>query len=595
MNHTDMTAIFPDGPAHDVHMVHGPAKSDPFSRALRKVARAPRLVSAFIALCLALSTACADEPRLLFPTASPPAAMVDVVDLRDAAPDLRLAAATLQGLVNAGDEASVFLLLSQTDVFWRDRLTERGHLRGVRPLTSGEFFKSRAAAFDRVYVHDPALPATINVGTMLASLHRGIVATAELAPVLAPGKPVEDLRGRWKTAAEAYEWALAELWPKMNPRVLACLYPDPKMSGLRDYLVRQRVFTFWITDKAKDAGAAKRERALAERVMAAAPPNVPVLGFWSSGPDAGINEYDGVGLAGEYGKVTVVSDWASNCSLLSGIAVDFAPLVKAQRARSDSPLPELDPSRVYIAFNVVESGDASSYLETRQTEVWADPKRGSVPIGWGLGLCAAELMPPVVEYYLQTATPNDRLFAAISGAGYTHPFRNFMARTPNPEAAWKEYLGITAGLMDRLGFTELGLYTDSWKPNDRAAREPVLRRFAGGVPQAALLMPGMGRDDGLTAASATYRLGGARDTMVSHILTRWPADYAALSKEQQIDWLVREIQANTPAERPAFIQAMALSWAYNPADIAEVAQRLGNGYVPVSLPQYAALWRKAHP
>ena len=545
--------------------------------------------------CLASAGAGAREPRLLFPAASPPAVMVDVVDLRDAAPDMRLATATLQGLVNAGDEASVFLLLSPTDAFWRDRLTERGHLRGVRAMTHDDFFKSYTAAFDRVYVYDPALPATINVGTMLASLHRGIVATAELAPVLAPGKPVEDLRGRWKTAAEAYEWAFSELWPKMNHRVLACLYPDPKMSGLRDYLVRQRVFTFWITDKAKDEAAAQRERALAEKVMAAAPPNVPVLGFWYGGSDSGIGEYDGVGLAGEYGKITVVSDWVSNCSLLSGVKVDFAPLAKAQHARGKTPAPDLDPSRVYIAFSVVESGDAPCYLETRQTGVWADPKRGSVPIGWGLGLGAAELMPPVAEYYLQSATPNDRLFAAISGAGYTHPFRNFMARTPDPEAAWKGYLRITAGLMNRLGFAELGLYTDAWTPHDRAARGPVLRRFAEGVPQATLLMPGMGRDDGLTAANATYTLAGKRKVTAAHVLTRWPADYAALSKEQQTDWLVKEIQSNTPPERPAFIQAMALSWAYGPSDIAEVVRRLGSGYVPVSLPQYAALWRKAHP
>ena len=543
--------------------------------------------------CIAFP-AWSDEARLLFPPSSPPAAVVEVVDLRDATPEMRLAAITLQGLVNAGEEASVFLLLSQSDLFWRDRLTECGHLRGVRTLTPDAFFTSHAEAFDRVYVYDPALPDTINLGTMLASLNRGIVTTGELAGTLAPGKPVEDLRGRWKSAADAYEWAFAELWPRMNPRVLACLYPDPKMSGLRDYLVRHRVFTFWITDKDRDAEAAGRERSLAERVMAAAPPNVPVLGFWCSGPDSGIGEYDGVGLAGEYGKITVVSDWLTNCSLLSGVKVDFAPLAKAQRARSEEPPPGLDPSRIYIAFNVVESGDAPCYLETRQTGVWADPKRGSVPIGWGLGLCAAELMPPVAAYYLQTATPNDRLFAAISGAGYTHPFRNFMARTADPDAAWREYLRITAELMGRLGFAELGLYTDSWKPDDRAAREPVMRRFAEGVPQVALIMPGMGRDDGLTAANATYTLAGARDVMVSHILTRWPADYAALPKEKQIDWLVSEIKANTPLERPAFMQVMALSWAYNPADIVEVVRQLCPEYVPVSLPQYAALWRRAH-
>ena len=536
----------------------------------------------------------AAEKRLLFPESPPPAPVMDVVDLRDAEPDLRLAAATLQGLVNAAEQASVFLVLSPSDLFWRDRLVARGHVRGVNALSAGAFFEKHSGAFERVYAYDPALPATINLGTMLASLHRGIVTSAALAEGLARGKPVERLHGRWASAAEAYEWAFAELWPKMNPNVLACLCPDPKMSGLRDYLVSRRVFTFWITDKARDAAASAREQALAEKVMTAAPANIPVLGFWYSGTDPGINEYDGVGLAGAHGKITVVSDWASNCSLLSGVPVDFGPAAGAQRTRSDTPAPALDAGKVYLAFNVVESGDAPCYLETRQTEVWADPKRGTVPIGWGLGLDAAELMPPVMEYYLETATANDRIYAAISGAGYTHPFRDFMSRTADPEAGWKDYLRITAGLMDRLGFSELGLYTDSWKPHDRAAREPVLRRFAEGVRQAAILLPGMGRDEGLTAANATYPLGGPRDTLVAHILTRWPPEYASMPREARVDWLVGEIRANTPAERPAFLQVMALSWAYSPSDIAEVAGRLGADFVPVSLPQYGALWRQAH-
>ena len=136
--------------------------------------------------CIAFP-AWSDEARLLFPPSSPPAAVVEVVDLRDATPEMRLAAITLQGLVNAGEEASVFLLLSQSDLFWRDRLTECGHLRGVRTLTPDAFFTSHAEAFDRVYVYDPALPDTINLGTMLASLNRGIVTTGELAGTLAPG------------------------------------------------------------------------------------------------------------------------------------------------------------------------------------------------------------------------------------------------------------------------------------------------------------------------------------------------------------------------------------------------------------------------
>ena len=44
-----------------------------------------------------------------------------------------------------------------------------------------------------------------------------------------------------------------------------------------------------------------------------------------------------------------------------------------------------------------------------------------------------------------------------------------------------------------------------------------------------------------------------------------------------------------------FMNVMALSWAYNPKDIAEVLNRLGDDYVPLTLPQFSALWRQQHP
>lgn len=521
---------------------------------------------------------------------------VTVADFLDTPPSWRVAATTLQGLVNAGPEARAYLLLMPTDQFWLDLMKGKGQLKNIRTLSPAAFFSDHAGLVDRVFVYDPELPATINLATMLAGLENGVAASPEDVETLFPGKPIENLKGRWPDAASAYEWAFAELWPRMRHDVLACYHPDANMSGLRDYLVRHRVFTFWASapgTAGKPNPAHARERALVEKVLAASPPNIPVLGFWYSGPDPGLNEYDGVGLAGEYGKITVVSDWASNLSLLGGVPVDFAPLAAAQRQRRAAPVPELEPDKVYIGFNVVESGDAPSYLQTRQTEIWADPARGRVPIGWGMGLGAIELMPPVAAHLLETATPNDHWFAAISGAGYVHPYRRFMARTPDPEAAWAGYLSLTESLMRRAGFSELGLYTDSWKPYDRKVMDPVTLRFAEGVPAAELLMPGMGRDGDMAAADGTYTLGG-RDVMVAHILTRWPVDYAALDRETRIARLVDEIRERTPAARPAFMQVMALSWAYGPGEIADTVHRLGPDYRAVSLPEYRQLWRSAN-
>ncbi|HNR30492.1 MAG TPA: GxGYxYP family putative glycoside hydrolase [Candidatus Hydrogenedentes bacterium] len=539
--------------------------------------------------------AVAGPPERLFPPCSPVAASVDVVDFRDAPPSRRLAATTLQGLVNGGAEARVYLLLLPTDAFWLDRMVEKGQIRQVRRLAPEAFFAEYAPLVQRVYAYDGALPATINVATMLAALENGVVADPGDAGALMPGKPIEHLSGRWADAASTYEWAFIELWPRLRHDVLACYHPSAKMTGLRDYLVRQRVFTFWVSapgdEGAPNPGHA-RERALAERVLAAAPPNTAILGFWYSGIDSGIGEYDGVGLAGEYGKITVVSDWSTNLSFLGGVSVDFAPIAKAQQARQDIQEPAFDPEKVYIGFNVVESGDAPCYLQTRQTAVWADPDRGRIPIGWGMGLGALELMPPVAAHFLETATPNDHWFAAISGAGYVHPYRRFMSRVADPGAGWSAYLRLTETLMGRAGFAELGLYTDAWKPYERGVMDPVTLRFAEGVPSAALLLLGMGRDEGVTAANGVYTIG-ERGVTAAHILTRWPTDYAALDRETRVARLLGEIREQTPPARPAFMQVMALSWAYGPGEIAEVAEALGPEYEAVSLPQFRRLWRAA--
>lgn len=72
-------------------------------------------------------------------------------------------------------------------------------------------------------------------------------------------------------------------------------------------------------------------------------------------------------------------------------------------------------------------------------------------------------------------------------------------------------------------------------------------------------------------------------------MTRWDKDYADKSPEQNVAWLVNDIrtqvfgrvekasacsysvvttwQVAKSSERPLFLSAMALSWAYNPAQV----------------------------
>ena len=539
-----------------------------------------------VAAFAALLPAAAAPPSRLFPEGDPPAATVDVIDLRDASADTKLAATTLQGHVNAPPHARVYLLLRDRDAFWLDALREKSYIQNTRTLSVDAYFEKYASRCSAVVVYDPAHAVTINVATMIAGLEHAFVIAPDSLEKHGEGHRVIDLRGRWDSAADAYAWAFDELWPRMNHRILACYHPDSIPHHLRDYLVRHKVFTFWIRGGRNPE--AMRERAFAEKLFAAAPVNIPVIGFWYSGKDPGINEYHGVGLAGEYGKLTLPCDWTSNLTLLSGISVDLAKCVAKYQARPARPAPPLEQDKAYLSFDILDSGDAPVYWHGVQHKVWQDPKRGSLPIAWSFAPAAAELMPSVIEWFYDRATPNDHFFMALSGAGYVHPYRNFMARTPDPEAAWRDYLALTRHYMEAFRLDTLVLYTNAWKTYDRRIHDPVTRRFTRALPQLDTLILGMGRDEGIDPAHRNYLMGG-HETLVSHVITRWNAAGIGRSAANN-QWLVNEIRTHTPAQRPAFVHVHALSWSYFPSDLAEVLQGLGTEYVAVSPAELKALF-----
>ncbi len=541
--------------------------------------------------------ACSVTAQPMFPAGSPPSSCLDVVELQDAGLDLKLAATTLQGLVNRGPESKIYLQLAEWDAFWLERLKEKGLIAEARTLSPVSLFEKYRDTYDRVIVYDPALPATINIATMMASLKDAVAAWPDHEAWISAGKQIEDLRGRWKTNVAAYEWAFETLWPKMNQRILACYHPTATQHHMRDYFVRNRVFHCWVTGEEQQAGERSNhaaERAFLERLLAAAPVNTPVLGFWYSGLDRGMDEYRGAGVAGEYGKLTIPCDWTTNLSVLSGAIVDTGPMVAAYRRRLAEGRRDYPSDRVYICHSIVESGDAPSYLQSRQYRIWQDPARGGIPINWAMGPGIFELAPLVAAHYFETATPNDYLFMALSGAAYCHPYRNFMKRTANLETGWQDYLALTAAYMRRMGCNEMVLYTDAWRPYVRAQQDPVTQRFTASIQDLQTIVLGMGRDDGMGALNGNYWLGSP-PVLVSHVLTRWPVDYAERTREENIAWQVEAIREQTPSERPAFLMVMALSWAFDPKDIVEVHRRLGAEYEALTIPQFNEAFRQYHP
>jgi len=552
-------------------------------------------IAMFATVCLLLSQAIAAN-RLL-PQGSPPAKTLDVADIAGQSADLRLAAITLQGLVNRGDESSIYYIAEKNcnDMVWLEQMVEEKAVGSYQNIGIDELFKKYGDVYSTVVIYDDKLPSTINVAMMIGSIDDGIAISALDVERFGKGKKVVDLRGKWHSNVQAYQWAVVNLLPKMNKDVLACFHPNYIPHNIRDYLVAHKIFTFWITSEEKQDGITSSfedEKTFAVKLFRKYKPNTPVLGFWYSGEDCGINEYPGVGLAGEYGLLSLPCDWSTNLSVHSGITVDWEPVVKKYRQTRLADKPVLDKSKIYICFSIIESGDAPVYWQNGQYMVWSDKKAGQIPINWSVGPATMELMPLIMKWYYDRMAPKDHFFIGLSGAGYVHPYRNLFGKAHDPEKAWKDYLALTDDYMKTYGIDHISLYTDAWMEFDRSKKDSITSLFADNLSTVQMIMMGMGRDEGMTAVKANYTVG-KKNVLVSHVMTRWNAAGRMQPCEENIQWLVDEIKKQSPESKPGFMMVHPLSWAYYASDLIEVANRLGTDYEVIGLTAYQQLVNEA--
>eukprot|EP01052_Picozoa_sp_SAG31_P015808 SAG31_NODE_1026_length_10277_cov_105.479466_3_plen_403_part_00 len=367
------------------------------------------------------------EPDLyLAPPVSTASNSLVVVDCVTAGNATKLAATTLQGVLNSHGKsgANVYLLLASWDAFWLATLQQRRLLPPTGSvLTPAQFFATNAKAYTAVVVPDALVPATINVATMMAAADgRTIAADQSMVALLGEGKNVTDLRGRWNSSVAAYRWAFEELYMKkfLAPTLFAYYHPYWLDHHLRDYLIAHKVFTWYISAADGDDGVQLMTDILARSGEGT------VVGFIGGGPiedPNAFNEYSGVALMGQYGKLTTVADWSTNLSYLSAMKAAAALLesaITSYRSRTAAALAReresvpLNYSKVYLSIGVVESGDAPVYWQDRQWKVWNDTARGALPISWGTGKGIFELAPAIALYFIEEATGNDYLYGAIS-------------------------------------------------------------------------------------------------------------------------------------------------------------------------------------
>ncbi len=509
----------------------------------------------------------------IFPRSSAPARRLVVADLRQAAPDERLLLLSLQGLVNR-ERPRLYLVFGDAEARWLDWLQTLGWAdapeRVAEPWTLVKRFADR---YRGLVVVDPRLPATRNVATMVAGVRDLLIASPRLAKRL--GLPVvEDLRGRFRTNVAAYRWSFEQLWPQLDHHVVAVLWPD-EASGLRDYLVQHRVFTFWVSgplDGVAPGGDPTAELHLMEELLAKMPPNTPAMGFPWAGEDVGIGEGGGVSLLAWYGKFLVGSVGCSNLTVHSGY-----PVPEVQQRRQ--PAPPLDARKVYVTWLMSDGDNLPVLSHGNFPQLWASPQRGQVPIAWTMSPCAPVLMPAVVNWYLQHATPNDVFVSAVSGIGYTYPDQYAERYEPvTRQRLFDGFLDLTAAHAPRADLRS------AWV---MGVQQPeLIRRYAERLPYLEALFPDYGQT--VRSYDAAF-YGSARGVPVFHAATGWDEQ---ATREQRIQRFVTDIRRLTPTERPAFLHVFIWNWGADLSILAEVHQRLGADYQAVLPEQLAGLARQ---
>ncbi len=395
-------------------------------RSLPRETLAPLVVAALLVttgvanLLWDLGVPSASNPARLDPAVDPfpliaPSALLHVLPVPwTTNASTRLALTSLQGLVNRGG-AQLYL----------DEDNETGNASSLLSFVVSRYgisydvvdaawaFAHYRSAVQGLIVTDPARPESVNIGTMLAAEDDALVTGPDWAATLHTeyGFPVllDYASSNWAalSAVGAYDRALRDLYPSRTQDLLAIL--PPTEVAPRDYLIATRTFVFY---EPQGILATPEQLASTQRVLAAAPRGIPILGWFDSPTLTEENAF--VQLASGYGKPIFGSEAVPNLSVLTAYGRN---VVRSQPAPPAAPALE---NKTYVVV-AVPDGDNLDFVAGRMRTLWAEPQRGTLPVAWSLSPLLADLAPPYLDYYYSTATANDRFVMGPSGAGYLYP------------------------------------------------------------------------------------------------------------------------------------------------------------------------------
>jgi len=260
-------------------------------------------------------------------------------------------------------------------------------------------------------VWDPAVPATMNVAFTIAGLEDALVVTEAQIPFVERHglRRIDDLRGRYngQTDAQIYGDARQRYWARCNKDEIMLMGGHAgaiRMPGMADWGVRERMFFHDLSANPVHAA----ELALNRELLGQLHPGATVFGWHSYGKDT---EEQHTTLLSSYGLkmegLHNLPNLSFNCQFTFTPGFRFT---NNHHVARDAKL-TAEP-KVYLSF--VQSDSIG-------IGVWTKPGRGKLPFGWQVTMNWTKFSPAALEYFHESATPNDYFIGGLSGPGYMYP------------------------------------------------------------------------------------------------------------------------------------------------------------------------------
>ena len=260
-------------------------------------------------------------------------------------------------------------------------------------------------------VWDKAVGASLNVAFTIAGLEDAVVVAEELIPLVTKHglKPIDDLRGRYtgQTDEAIYQDAYNRYWARCAKDRIMLMgghVGAVRMPAMADWGVREKMFFHDLSANPQHT----RELALNRRLLSELTPGGYVFGWHSYGKDT---EEQYTTLLSTYGLrmegLHNLPNLSYNCQFT------FTPGFKFTNNHHVAPDAKLTAEpKVYLAF--VQSDSIG-------IGVWTKPGRGKLPFAWQVTMNWTEFSPAALEYFHESATPNDYFIGGLSGPGYMYP------------------------------------------------------------------------------------------------------------------------------------------------------------------------------